>query len=408
MNSAVYSDTIQKNLRGISDAFWKVQAEVGFVMDEEWEDDRGRVRARDIETYSDKYSQVRSVDMITYDHSDDVFIHYDKDKMSVQDAQGVDDGDMLNDSDIYEMGKNRAIIVDKAGGINDYLPLTFVQVNNGIEYLKRRDDGSLSCYSLDEISIQQVLNPKAKEGARDIHQNGESDISNPDGEVNHHSNKKNGLMSYCSVLQMNFKEVISNIFSIGKTIYPAYEQFDWIEYKRKKREKYTERVPFTIEERMRGYMNADDLTLTLRDNELLNTQKFIDDLNQNRTNYAIYEGPQFRIPTESVSKGLSNGIPIDYIYHDNIQSAILDAKEKCLSDRNRNKISFLSLLERMDKLFVDSITNFLYQNRMIAMDNADIEKRNHSLIVSVKNQNNEISKCENQRSEYLKKIVMRQ
>lgn len=395
------ADKIEKNLKGISHALEMFKKEGMVTFEDETETARGGRKVRDIELYSEKYSQVRSVDALTNEESDLVFMDYQTDGLASPKPEDFLEENLGRSANEFGRADNED---ENKVSFADFLPLTFLPANNTIETAQNNHDNSLSCFSMEEVDIKLILNWKNKENPSKPQQSAAlSQASDNDlGQDPQGQRHKSGLMSYSAILQKNYKELVTSLVTLGQQILPAFEKFEWLF--RQKRQKYRETVPLTLEEKMQGFEGGRELADTLRKNQLLNANRFLDQAD-NQKKQEFYAPPQFLIPTESAVKGSSNGIPIDYDYLHALQAKLALARDKCIETRYRDKHTFLSLLERMDRFFVDSITNINYQNKAVAIDNEDLERRNRNLADAIKEQNLQISKAEKQRAENLSKLV---
>lgn len=395
------ADKIEKNLKGISQALEMFKKEGVVAFEEETETMRGGRKVRDIELYSEKYSQVRSVDALTNEESDLVFMDYQVDGLASPKPEDLLDDELGRSIAGFGRGENED---ENKVTFADFLPLTFLAANNALDTEQLHRDHSLSCFSMEEVDIKLILNWRNKDNLpKPNHSAGRSQLSDNDlGPELQDMRRKSGLMSYSAVLQKNYKELVTNLVTLGQQILPAFDKFEWLF--KQKRQKYRENVPLTLEEKMRGFEGGRDLVDTLRKNQLLNANRFLDPLD-NKNKQQFYAAPQFLIPTEAAIKGTSNGIPIDYDYVHTLQAKLTQARDRCLETRYRDKHTFLSLLERMDRFFIESITNINYQNKAVATDNEDLERRNKNLTEAIREQNLQITKAEKQRVDNLSKLV---
>lgn len=395
------ADKIEKNLKGISHALEMFKKEGMVAFEDETETARGGRKVRDIELYSEKYSQVRSVDALTNEESELVFMDYQVDGLASPKPEELLEENFGRSTSEFGRAENED---HNKVSFADFLPLTFLAANNGLNTAQLNHDNSLSCFSMEEVDIKLILNWKNKDNQlKPQHSAALSQVSDNDLGPDFQNHKhKSGLMSYSAVLQRNYKELVTSLVTLGQQILPAFEKFEWLF--RQKRQKYRENVPLTLEEKMRGFDAGRDLVDTLRKNQLLNSNRFLDQTGDKKKQ-EFYSAPQFLIPTEAAIKGTSNGIPIDYEYVHLLQAKLSQARDRCIETRYRDKNTFLSLLERMDRFFMESVTNINFQNKAVAIDNEELERRNKNLANAIRDQNLQITKAEKQRAENLTKLV---
>jgi hypothetical protein len=299
-------------------------------------------------------------------------------------------------TEVFDFNLDRGAIDDEFKvTLNDLLPLTFYQVNNGVFSKTRDEEMSLSCFSLDEIEIAQVLTARARQA-----------VTHPGAQGHASSMAKNltdeletldrdfdalppaDLVSYIGRVEKNYREIDSRVNFPKKDLQLPFENFAWRNVK--KPSKYREHVPFDKGERLVGLKFDPEIEGAIHENQMTDTRRFFQTAAKREELLGKYMPPKFAVVSENKDRKQGEGIEIGDEYYSKIRVNLADAREKCTNVKLHDKKSVLGALERMDKLFLDMFVNMSYQNSLILEHNSEIETRNERLEAAGKKVSNHL------------------
>ena len=295
--------------------------------------------------------------------------------------------------------------------MNDLLPLIFWQVNNGISSQAFYHDLSLSCFSLDELNVDNILKREARLSIEHQVKEGDETKLKPSPQKHNDQDHEDvdyfaaDLMNYISRVQKNFRDVESGINKPKQKMNLPFETFPWINIDKGRR--YTEILPFSKHERLAGWMANPEYQRMLHDNQLVDTRLYFKRHGRFEETHRVYQPPAFRRPVQSVIKDQAGGIEFADGMYSKIKSDLTAARDCCADVRLHDSRSVLEALNRFDKLFLETITNMEYQNKIVKQDNAEIDGRNDALLAFVKKNNVELARLEKARRQTRENLVQK-